>query len=111
MLNFYGLSYVLRVYSGTVQPGMDVYNVRLKKKEKVAHLLQIHANRRERIQRCGAGSIVAAMGLKLSGSPRGAAPLRRLLEHETDADVRKHAAGALEKLDHQAQAVAERDPR
>jgi elongation factor G len=58
----------LRVYSGTLAPGQDVWNTRLKKKEKVARLLQIHANRRERIQKCGAGSIVAAMGLKLAGT-------------------------------------------
>jgi len=58
----------LRIYSGTVQPGLEVLNARLNKKEKVARLLQIHANRRERIQRAGAGSIVAAMGLKLAGT-------------------------------------------
>jgi len=58
----------LRVYSGVMQPGVEVLNTRLNKKEKVARLLQIHANRRERIQRAGAGTIVAAMGLKLSGT-------------------------------------------
>ena len=58
----------LRIYSGTLAPGLDVLNARLTKKEKVARLLQIHANRRERIQKAGAGSIVAAMGLKLSGT-------------------------------------------
>jgi elongation factor G len=58
----------LRVYSGTLTPGTDVYNVRLKKTEKIARLLILHANRRERIQKCGAGSIVAAMGLKLAGT-------------------------------------------
>jgi elongation factor G len=58
----------LRIYSGTVEPGAEVLNVRLNKREKVARLLQIHANRRERIHKAGAGSIVAAMGLKLSGT-------------------------------------------
>ena len=58
----------LRIYSGTLAAGDDVLNVRLGKKEKVARLLQLHANRRERIKKCGAGSIVAAMGLKLAGT-------------------------------------------
>ena len=58
----------LRMYSGQIHPGDDVLNVRLGKKEKVARLLQVHANRRERINAAGAGSIVAAMGLKLTGT-------------------------------------------
>jgi elongation factor G len=58
----------LRIYSGQLHPGDDVLNVRLGKKEKVARLLQVHANRRERINSAGAGSIVAAMGLKLTGT-------------------------------------------
>jgi elongation factor G len=59
----------LRIYSGTIAPGHEVYNPRLKKKEKVARLLHIHANRREgRIQKAGAGDIVGAMGLKLAGT-------------------------------------------
>ena len=58
----------LRIYSGTLAPGAELLNVRLGKKEKVARLLQIHANRKERIKKCGAGSIVAAMGLKLAAT-------------------------------------------
>ncbi len=58
----------LRVYSGTLSPGDELLNVRLGKKEKVARLLRLHANRRERIKKCGAGSIVAAMGLKLAAT-------------------------------------------
>ncbi len=58
----------LRIYSGKLRPGDEILNVRLGKREKVARLLQIHANRRERIDLAGAGSIVAAMGLKLAGT-------------------------------------------
>jgi elongation factor G len=54
----------LRLYSGTLSVGDDVYNARLKKVEKVARLFLVHADRRERIDRVGAGMIVAAMGLK-----------------------------------------------
>jgi elongation factor G len=57
------LSY-LRIYSGRICSGADVYNVTKGKKEKVARLLKMHANRRERIENAGAGEIVAVVGLK-----------------------------------------------
>jgi len=57
------LTYV-RVYSGTVSSGAQVYNVSRKQKEKVARIFQMHANKRERHTKAGAGEIVAIMGLK-----------------------------------------------
>ncbi|HVO66571.1 MAG TPA: elongation factor G [Syntrophales bacterium] len=57
------LSY-LRVYSGQMKVGDEVYNASLVKKEKIARLLKMHANKRERIDHCGAGDIVAVVGLK-----------------------------------------------
>ena len=54
----------VRIYSGLMKAGGEVYNPGKKKKERVARLLQMHANKRERIQEAGAGSIVAVMGLK-----------------------------------------------
>jgi elongation factor G len=54
----------LRVYSGTLQTGQEVFNVTQGKKEKVARLLQMHANKRERIASAGPGSLVAVVGLK-----------------------------------------------
>jgi elongation factor G len=54
----------VRVYSGTLSVGDDVYNARLKKVEKVSRLFLVHADRRERVEKVGAGGIVAAMGLK-----------------------------------------------
>ncbi len=54
----------LRVYSGTIQTGQEVFNVTQGKKEKVARLLQMHANKRERISSAGAGNLVAVVGLK-----------------------------------------------
>ncbi|HYA15359.1 MAG TPA: elongation factor G [Syntrophales bacterium] len=57
------LSY-LRVYSGQMKVGDDVYNASLGKKDKIARLLKMHANKRERIDQCGAGDIVAVVGLK-----------------------------------------------
>ena len=57
------LTYV-RVYSGTVAAGSTVYNVNRKQKEKVARIFQMHANKREKRARVGAGEIVAMVGLK-----------------------------------------------
>jgi elongation factor G len=54
----------LRIYSGHLQMGEEVYNASTGKKEKIARLLKMHANKRERIDKCGAGGIVAVVGLK-----------------------------------------------
>ncbi|MGA2332625.1 MAG: elongation factor G [Syntrophales bacterium] len=54
----------LRVYSGLIKVGDAVYNASSGKKEKIARLLKMHANKRERIESCGAGDIVAVLGLK-----------------------------------------------
>ncbi|MBW1900364.1 MAG: elongation factor G [Deltaproteobacteria bacterium] len=56
----------IRVYSGTIKVGDTVYNSGKEVKEKVARLLKMHSNKRERIETASAGDIVAAMGLKLS---------------------------------------------
>jgi len=54
----------VRVYSGRLKAGSDLYNPSLKRKEKVARILLMHANKRERIETSGAGSIVGVIGLK-----------------------------------------------
>ena len=56
----------LRVFSGTLEPGQEVYNVRAGQADKVARLFEVHADRRRRLERAGAGSIVAASGLKVA---------------------------------------------
>ncbi len=56
----------LRVFSGRIEPGLAIYNVRVGDTEKVARLFTMHAHRRERLDGAGAGSIVAASGLKLA---------------------------------------------
>ncbi len=58
----------LRIYSGKVSAGAQVYNPRKKAKEKLARLLRMHSNKRERINEASAGDIVAAMGLKLAST-------------------------------------------
>ena len=54
----------LRIYAGTLRPGDSVYNPRKGVTEKIARLLRMHANRKERIDYSQAGDIVAAIGLK-----------------------------------------------
>jgi elongation factor G len=61
------LSFV-RVYSGRLKAGDDIYNPFLKKTEKLSRILRMHANKRERIDVAGAGSIVGVVGLKLSST-------------------------------------------
>jgi elongation factor G len=59
------LTYI-RVYSGTVKAGDTIFNPGRKVKEKLARLLKMHANKRERIEEASAGDILAVMGLKVS---------------------------------------------
>ncbi|MBA4398108.1 MAG: elongation factor G, partial [Syntrophus sp. (in: bacteria)] len=54
----------LRIYAGEVQAGQEIYNASKQKKEKIARLLKMHANKRERIEKAVAGELVAVMGLK-----------------------------------------------
>ncbi|MGD8385996.1 MAG: elongation factor G, partial [Desulfobacteraceae bacterium] len=58
----------IRVYSGRVRAGDTVYNPRQKIKEKLARLLRMHSNKRERVDEAVAGEIVAVMGLKLTAT-------------------------------------------
>jgi elongation factor G len=61
------LSFV-RIYSGRLEAGKDVFNPYRKTKEKLSRILQIHANKRERLDTAGAGAIVGVVGLKSSST-------------------------------------------
>ena len=61
---FVGKLTYFRVYSGKLSSGSYVLNSTKNNKERVGRLLQMHANSREDIDSCGAGDIVAAVGLK-----------------------------------------------
>jgi len=56
----------VRVFSGVIEAGKSVHNARAGENEKVARLFTVHADRRKRLDRAGAGAIVSASGLKLS---------------------------------------------
>lgn len=53
-----------RVYSGKLVAGSDVFNSSVNKKEKLSRILQMHANKKERLDEAEAGSIVGIVGLK-----------------------------------------------
>ncbi|MBU4210304.1 elongation factor G [Patescibacteria group bacterium] len=59
------LSYV-RIYSGILKAGSEVYNPNKQSKERIGRLLLMHADKRESIQLGHAGEIVACIGLKES---------------------------------------------
>ncbi len=61
------LSYV-RIYSGKLTAGTEVYNPSRNKKEKLSRILKMHANKRERVDASGPGSIVGIVGLKDSST-------------------------------------------
>lgn len=54
----------LRIYSGVLKVGMEIYNPRLKKSEKISRIFQMHAHQRTRVEEAKTGEIVAVMGLK-----------------------------------------------
>lgn len=57
------LTYI-RVYSGILKSGDNVFNTTQRKQERAGRLLLMHANKREEIKEATAGEIVAVVGLK-----------------------------------------------
>ncbi len=54
----------IRVYSGKLDSGSYVYNVRNGKKDRISRLYQMHANKQNPIEFCEAGDICACVGFK-----------------------------------------------
>ena len=61
---FVGKLAFFRVYSGTLESGSYVYNSTKGKKGRIGRILQMHANKRNEIEKVYAGDIAAAVGLK-----------------------------------------------
>lgn len=61
---FVGKLAFFRVYSGTVNSGSYILNATKNKKERVGRILQMHANKREEIDKVYSGDIAAAVGFK-----------------------------------------------
>ncbi len=65
---FVGKLAFFRVYSGTMNSGSYVLNATKGKKERVGRILQMHANKRQELDRVYSGDIAAAVGFKLTGT-------------------------------------------
>ena len=63
---FVGKLAYFRVYSGTMNSGSYVLNATKNKKERVGRILQMHANKREELDKVYSGDIAAAIGFKIS---------------------------------------------
>jgi len=61
---FVGRLVYLRVYSGRVEAGAQIFNATRSKKERIGRLLLMHANRREEVAEADTGAIIATLGLK-----------------------------------------------
>jgi elongation factor G len=59
------MTYV-RVYSGILKTGSAIYNSSKDVVERVARVMRMHANKRERIDQAVCGDIIAVMGLKVT---------------------------------------------
>ena len=61
---FVGQLTFIRIYSGQLQTGDSVYNLRRQRSERIGRLLKMHANKREEISEIYAGDICACVGLR-----------------------------------------------
>jgi elongation factor G len=108
----------LRIFSGTLEPGHEILNVRTNKKEKVARLFRIHANKRERLEKAIAGEIVAVAGLKDATTgdtvcdPKAPILLERIDTYEPviSQAIEADNAAAKERLDFALGKMGEEDP-
>ncbi len=107
-----------RVFSGMIEAGGEVLNVRTNKKEKIARLFQIHAAKRERLEKAVAGEIVAAAGLKDATTgdticdPKAPILLERIDTYEPviSQAIEADNAAAKERLDFALGKMVEEDP-
>ena len=63
---FVGKLAFFRVYSGTMNSGSYVLNSTKGKKERVGRILQMHANKRQELEKVYSGDIAAAVGFKFT---------------------------------------------
>ena len=65
---FVGKLAYFRVYSGTMDAGSYVLNATKDKKERVGRILQMHANKRQELEKVYSGDIAAAIGFRFTGT-------------------------------------------
>jgi len=103
----------VRLYSGTLKPGAKLFNPRVRRMERVARVLRMHADRRNAVLEAVPGEIVALTGCKFTATgdtlceheepillERPVFPepvITRVVEPESGAD-RERLRAALERL-------------
>ncbi len=108
----------LRVFSGVVEAGGELLNARTGRKEKVARLFRIHADKRERLEKAVAGEIVAVAGLKEATTgdtlcdPKAPIMLERIDTYEPviSQAIEAENNAAKERLDLALVKMADEDP-
>ncbi|NCA81470.1 MAG: elongation factor G [Opitutae bacterium] len=65
---FVGKLIFMRVYSGELRKGANVYNPRTQKRDRVMRLIRLHANQREEVEALFSGEIGAIAGIKGVGT-------------------------------------------
>lgn len=80
---FAGSLTYIRVYSGVVKLGEQLFNPRTEKKERVQKIVKMHANAREEVAELKAGDIGAIIGLKFTSTGDTLCDTQRLVAFES----------------------------
>ncbi len=115
---FAGSLTFLRVYSGVIKAGDQLFNPRTEKKERIQKIFKLHANHREEIQVLKAGDIAGVIGLKNSGTgdtlcdPSFPVVLESITPPEPVVSVilEPKSSGELDKLVASLQVLVKEDP-
>jgi elongation factor G len=116
--SFVGKLAFIRVYSGVLKAGEQVFNMRTQKRERITRLFRMHANKQQQINEIGAGDICAAVGFKdlKTGDTLCSEGKQIALENITFPDpvigvaVEPLTTADIEKLSVSLQKLAEEDP-
>jgi elongation factor G len=111
------LTYI-RIYSGTLESGSNVFNTAKGRRERIGKIYQMHANKREERPTAVAGQIVAVMGLKdtSTGDTLSDPAKQVILEAMTfpapviNVAIEPKTKGDQDKLGTAIQRLAEEDP-
>ncbi len=115
---FVGRLVFLRIYSGTLNGGDQVYNTRTDKKERINRLYQMHANKQNPKEKIEAGDICAGVGFKdlITGDTLCDLKNPIALESMTFPEpvigiaIEPKTKGDIEKMGNALQKLAEEDP-
>jgi len=115
---FFGTLTFIRVYSGRVAAGSQVYNSTKGKRERIGKLFQMHANKENPVDEALAGHIYAAIGLKTTTTgdtlcdPNEQIVLESMTfpEPVIQVAIEPKTKGDQEKLGTAIQKLAEEDP-